>query len=111
MTTDKNGNKLKVGDKIIYYYDWAFTIIALNKYSDLPIETINKLTGDIWTFPSHMIELVIPEPVERTYSRAEMNQSFKAGYKRSEYGAFDQFLKKRVPDFQEFIESLNPPKT
>ena len=53
---------------------------------------------------------VVSEPTERMYSRAEMRHSFEAGYKRSEYGTFDQFFKKRVPDFQEFIQSLNTPK-
>lgn len=56
------------------------------------------------------------EPTERMYSLAEMQHSFEAGYKRSDYATFDQFfkfdqsLKERVADFQEFIQSLNTPK-
>lgn len=49
-------------------------------------------------------------PTERMYSRAEMFNSFEAGYNRCQYNYSGQSDEEYVPRFQEFIESLNTQK-
>lgn len=53
---------------------------------------------------------VVSEPTERMYSRAEMWNSYQAGYNRCQYNYSGQSDEEYVPRFQEFIESLNTPK-
>lgn len=120
MITDKNGKELKVGDKVRDDYNRAFTITALNEYSDLPIETINDMIGDGWTFASHFVELVTPAPVERTYTEAELEAAYDAGYESADFDTnfgvnsrhgkyFGRSQKEGPPSFDVFLKELNTP--
>ena len=118
MTPDKNGKELKVGDKVRDDYYRSFTIIALNEYSDFPIETINDMIGDGWTFASHFVELDAPAPIDKwsnsttlapaqvepTYTAEDIKEAFEAGANRNYYEAEGFDAEYFAPDFAQFMD-------
>ena len=101
MSKDKNGVELKVGD-MVYHSDHP---------DELSLITYITVDGSIELDRGgyYISEYLIKIQEARTYTEAEMEQCFMAGFRHCLYIECDS-IGSFVPDFQEFIQSLNTPK-
>ena len=107
--TDKNGVELKIGQIVIIPgVDMAKIVSIEGKRIGL------NHKSNTFYFNSRVLEFaefetIIDTDPPLTYTEAEMEQCFMAGFRQCLYIECDS-IGSFVPDFQEFIQSLNTPK-